>query len=101
MLDTLALGKRETRAARVSYILHYGEIPDSLQIDHLCRNKGCVNPDHLELVTTQENTRRRVEAKTHCKRGHKYTVETTYLEFWPDGRYKGRSCRACRRQAYA
>ena len=45
-------------AHRVSYELHVGEIPSGLQIDHLCRNRKCVNPDHLEPVTHIENIRR-------------------------------------------
>jgi hypothetical protein len=45
-------------AHRFSYMCNIGEIPDGMQIDHLCKNKSCVNPDHLEIVTSQENTRR-------------------------------------------
>lgn len=46
------------RAHRVMWEMHVGEIPAGLELDHLCRNKGCVNPDHLEPVTRAENTRR-------------------------------------------
>ncbi len=50
--------KRIVLAHRVSYELHKGPIPEGLQIDHLCHNKSCTNPDHLEAVTGAENTRR-------------------------------------------
>lgn len=45
-------------AHRVFYQQRYGPLPDHLHVDHLCRNKGCVNPDHLEAVTRHENARR-------------------------------------------
>lgn len=56
----LRVGKRNrgTCAHRASWIAHRGAIPDNLQIDHLCRNRKCVNPEHLEPVTGQENIRR-------------------------------------------
>lgn len=62
-------GKRfHTGAHRVSYVIAKGDIPDGLQLDHLCKNHLCVNPDHLEPVTAQENQRRR--RSEYCKRGH-------------------------------
>lgn len=64
---------------RLFYEALVGPIPDGLQIDHLCRNRSCVNPDHLEPVTMQENIRRgapgaweRRQRRTHCKKGHRY-----------------------------
>ena len=63
-------------AHRLSYLLFKGSIEDGLQIDHLCRNLPCFNPDHLELVTVKENVLRGVGAtainakKTHCPNGH-------------------------------
>lgn len=63
-------GGRWRAAHRVSYELHRGIIPEGMTLDHLCRNKLCVNPDHLEMVTSAENTRRHYRLKTHCKRGH-------------------------------
>jgi hypothetical protein len=55
---------------RLAYEQAVGPIPFGLTIDHLCRNKLCVNPDHLEPVTNAENLRRAAAAKTHCKQGH-------------------------------
>lgn len=75
----------------------HGPIPQELQIDHLCRNPRCVNPEHMELVTARANTLRgnTITAnnlkKTHCHRGHEFTPENTYT-------FRGmRHCRACQR----
>lgn len=81
-------------AHRFSYQLIYGDIPDGLEIDHLCRNRGYVNPSHLEPVTHAVNCQRgnigRIQRlKTHCPRGHPYDSENTRL--YRNGRY----CRAC------
>jgi len=65
---------------RFSYIVFEGDIPDGLEIDHLCRIKNCVNPDHLEPVTTKENLSRDPNnlstinvTKTQCVRGHSFS----------------------------
>lgn len=87
-----------TNAHRAMYELLVGPIPDGLQLDHLCRNRKCVNPEHLEPVTCKENLRRgdtwqaRNAAKTHCPAGHAYDAANTYI----DGK-GGRCCRACGR----
>jgi hypothetical protein len=87
------------RPHRVAYALTYGAIDESLQVDHLCRNRLCVNPAHMELVTLIENSLRAgVEiglnaVKTHCKYGHEFTPENIYTP--PRG---GRICRACERR---
>lgn len=80
-------------AHRWSYENFVGPIPDGLQIDHLCRNTLCVNPDHLEPVTGAENLRRSHGngSKTHCPAGHPYAGANVYIS--PQG---GRVCRTCR-----
>lgn len=74
----------------------HGGLADGLQLDHLCRNKACVNPDHLEPVSARENTRRAPSHnanKTHCPYGHEYTPENTLP------RTRGRrECRKCNRR---
>jgi HNH endonuclease len=94
------LDGRNQRAHRVAYEALVGPIPAGLQIDHLCKNRTCVNPDHLEPVTGQENVRRsavatvaraRQQSHTACKNGHDHSPENTL-------RLNGyRYCRPCRR----
>jgi hypothetical protein len=80
---------------RVAYEMCVGPIPDGLVIDHLCRNRSCVRPDHLEPVTNAENQARGAHAmKTHCPQGHPYDEVNTYRT--KTGR---RMCRACNRDA--
>lgn len=91
----IRFGGCSTHAHRVAWELANGPVPDGLQIDHLCRNKVCCNPEHLDTVTMQENVRRGRLARgaaqyaTHCKHGHAFTPENTYR------RAGRRSCRAC------
>jgi hypothetical protein len=86
---------RPVPAHRFGYELMVGPIPAGLQIDHLCRVRNCVNPDHLEVVTQRENIMRGETvpatnaAKTHCPQGHEYTPENTAISRW------GRRCRKC------
>lgn len=77
------LNNKRHRAHRIAYTLLMGPIPDGLQLDHLCRNRGCVNPEHVEPVTLRENVLRGYgttalhRRKTHCARGHEFTPENT------------------------
>jgi hypothetical protein len=69
---------RKRKAHRVAYELLVGPILKGSDLDHLCRNKRCVNPDHLEPVTKAENNRRARATRTHCPQGHERTPENTY-----------------------
>lgn len=81
-----------TSSHRVAWLLERGPIPEGHVVDHLCGNTLCVNPEHLEPVTPQENRRRQSERKTRCKRGHRLSGANLYL----DGR-GNRGCLTCRR----
>lgn len=90
-------------AHRWSYEYHVGPIPEGLFLDHLCRNRSCVNPAHLEPVTNQENLLRGETStaaharKTHCPAGHEYAGRNLYVH--PTRGY--RVCRECGRQRSA
>jgi hypothetical protein len=93
---------RYIMAHRVAYEFWFGPIPTGLQLDHLCRNRACINPAHLEPVTSRENTMRSpiapaalCAAKTHCPGGHEYSDDNTIRR---NGR---RFCRACAQQRNA
>lgn len=82
-------------AHRVSYKTFVGPIPDELDIDHVCRNRSCICPQHLEPVTRQVNLLRGVgvsaknASKTHCPKGHPYDeLNTTF-------RRGSRECKKC------
>jgi hypothetical protein len=83
---------------RFLYEAMVGPIPFRYQIDHLCKNRLCVNPAHLEAVPARVNNARSTSpssqnaAKTHCKHGHEFTPENIYV---PAKRPNRRYCRAC------
>ena len=92
---------RNCRAHRVAFELLKESIPTEKQLDHLCRNKRCVNPDHLEIVTGRVNVLRgtgvtaRNAQKTHCPKGHPYSERNTY--HYPNPKKRNRGCHECRR----
>ena len=93
-------GSSGQQAHRVAWEYLVGPIPPGLQLDHLCRNRRCVNPDHLQPVTPKINTERSASPsarnirKTHGPRGHEYTEANTRI--LPNG---ARTCRICGRAA--
>lgn len=96
---------RVMAAHRFAWLDIYGQLPVGLDPDHLCRNRLCVRPDHIEWVTHQENVRRgmlgevqrkRQSGKTHCPRGHPYSGENLYDHPKPDGS-PHRRCKECTR----
>lgn len=89
---------RTFRAHRVAFTLAKGPIPDGLVIDHLCRTRLCVNPAHMEAVTSEENVARGIGAsalnarKSHCINGHAVPLGRKY------GKRGGRECPECKRE---
>ena len=85
---------RNYKVHKLSYEVKYGVVRNGLELDHLCRNRACYNPDHLEAVTHKENVRRGYNYqrdKTHCKQGHEFTHDNTYIR--TDG--GKRRCKTC------
>lgn len=82
-------------AHRAAYEALVGPVPNGFELDHLCRERLCVNPEHLEPVTHAENMARGVQANaTHCQRGHEFTDDNIYWQ----GRGRWRACRSCRKE---
>lgn len=94
----LRVNGRTQRAARYFYKTLIGEIPDGLELDHLCRNKVCVNPDHLEPVSHRENVLRGIgptaenAKRVACKYGHALADHNLIMA----KRHRARRCRICK-----
>lgn len=85
-------GAKKSSPHRFAWEFFYGAIPDGYEIDHLCRNRICANPLHLEAVTLQENRKRRTGSLTHCKRGHELAGANARIVG------NRRFCRICNRE---
>lgn len=90
---------KKQKAHRFAYEFFVGPIPNGMTIDHLCRNRSCVNPKHLEAVTNKVNILRGIapsavnSRRTHCIHGHEFTPENTYRQGGG-----GRGCIECNRK---
>lgn len=89
-------GTRKVLAHRYAYSINFGDIPEGLEVDHVCRVPKCVRPDHLRLLTRTQNMRNRndcrlkADGKIVCNRGHEISGNNVYTR--PDGRIE---CRVC------
>lgn len=97
---------RMMSTSRAAHLAHLGPIPDdpntgaTLQVSQRCRNRACVNPDHLETITRAEKNRRTAAAITHCPAGHEYTEANTRVTVDKHG-HQDRTCRTCARRQSA
>lgn len=102
---------RVSSAHRVAWLLYRGPIPDGMVLDHTCRVRACVNPDHLRVVTPKINSIENSRgvgainrAKTQCHRGHPFDIANTRIAVvsrLTDGTPKmGRQCRQCSRESH-
>lgn len=97
---TVSLSGKIQTAHRSSYESFVGEIPNGFHIDHLCRNRACVNPEHLEPVSVQENIKRGKKGvlNTHCHKGHILSPENTWRHSLKHPKW--RKCRECGLQGF-
>lgn len=93
------------RAHRLAWEDRFGPVPEGFYLDHLCRVRRCVNPDHLQIVTNRINVVERGDgptarnaAKTHCLRGHPFDEANTRRYATRYG--PARACRACHRERW-
>lgn len=90
----------QTTTHRIMYQLYIGEtLPDGMEVDHKCNNRLCINPDHLQAVSHAENMRLGATRRTHCKAGHEWNDENTYIATVmrkQGGFREQRFCRVCR-----
>lgn len=98
-------GRITQQGFRRAHVLYYvkakGPVPEGLEIDHLCRNRACVNPDHLEAVPRQVNVQRGYKARgkpTHCKHGHEFTPRNTIVSV--EGWWRCRICDNANQRRY-
>lgn len=96
---TATIDRQAISAHRLSYLLFNGNLEPTLDIDHLCKNIVCVNPEHIRQTSRKENNlnstspSRAHALKTHCAKGHEYSLENTYRN--PTNGSRG--CRICRK----
>ncbi len=92
-----SVGTKMRASHRLAWEEANGPIPEGMQLDHLCRNRRCVDPLHLEVVTREENNRRGLcgFARTHCKHGHELTSANLFRHA------RRRLCKECQRQRTA
>jgi hypothetical protein len=92
----------QTTTHRVAYqIANNLLLSSDMEVDHLCNNRDCINPDHLEAVSHEENMKRGRDRRTACKKGHAWTEENTYttiVKRKQGGTRTQRYCRICRCQ---
>jgi len=96
---TVYMGK-QTTTHRIMYQLHTGQpVPDGVEVDHICNNRRCINPAHLQAVSHTENMRLARERRTTCRAGHEWNDDNTYITFIKrkqGGLREQRYCRVCR-----
>jgi hypothetical protein len=93
----VTIARRKYAVHRVFYEIFVGPIPDGMMVDHMCRNRLCQNPDHMQVVTPRENVALGGLRKTHCPQGHEYAGDN--LVRTPEGDRRCRTCMNARSKA--